>query len=415
MQALRIKTHPQTKKGAKPNMKPVACYLRVSTENQRENYSIPAQRERLLSYCKARDYAVSDLFIDNGFSGGNVNRPALTRMLRAVEAGACGAVLVYKLDRLSRSQKDTLTLIEDHFLANGVDFISVCENFDTTTPFGRAMIGMLSVFAQLEKEQITERFTMGRIGRCRAGFFHGGANAPKGYRYAQGMLLPDPAEAEAVRLCFARFLAGHTLPELSRELSDRYGSAWNTPEKLRRCLQNSVYCGQVKFAGTQATGKHPPLISEADFLAAQRRLLEIHERHARSCPDKAPFRAGSLLSGLLICGRCGARYSANHGFYKCYSRAKTCKRFIRDPNCDNPHHPIEALDAQVRSNVRALPLEEGLRAALHARGDDADGCATDRFFAALEAAPLARRRSVLQTLIREIRLDDDSTEIFWRT
>ena len=91
-----------------------------------------------------------------------------------IKQGKADAVVVYKLDRLSRSQKDTLNLIEDYMLAAGVDFISINENFDTSSPFGRAMIGILSVFAQLEKDQIAERFTMGRIGRSKAGYYHGG-------------------------------------------------------------------------------------------------------------------------------------------------------------------------------------------------------------------------------------------------
>ena len=102
-------------------------------------------------------------------------------MLTDIDYGIIDLVVVYKLDRLSRSQKDTLTLIEDCFLSKNVDFISINENFDTSTPFGRAMIGILSVFAQLEKDQITERFTMGRIGRAKSGYFHGGPTAPTGY------------------------------------------------------------------------------------------------------------------------------------------------------------------------------------------------------------------------------------------
>ena len=142
-----------------------ACYVRVSTENQLENYSIEEQTERLKAYCLAKDITVTKFYTDGGYSGGNTNRPALQQMLADIRKGGIDTVIVYKLDRLSRSQKDTLTLIEDSFLACHVDFISVSENFDTSTPFGRAMIGILSVFAQLEKDQITERFTMGRIGR----------------------------------------------------------------------------------------------------------------------------------------------------------------------------------------------------------------------------------------------------------
>ena len=94
----------------------VACYVRVSTENQLENYSIEEQTERLKLYCKSKDYTIYDMYIDGGYSGGNMQRPALQKLLSDVQSGRINAVLVYKLDRLSRSQKDTLNIIEDHFL-----------------------------------------------------------------------------------------------------------------------------------------------------------------------------------------------------------------------------------------------------------------------------------------------------------
>ena len=153
-------------------------YVRVSTENQLENYSIDEQIERIRAYCTAKGWSLARIYSDGGYSGGNLQRPALKEML--AHLSDVDAVVVYKLDRLSRSQKDTLTLIEDRFLPSNTDFISINENFDTSTPFGRAMIGILSVFAQLEKDQITERFTMGRIGRCKAGYYHGGSTIPTG-------------------------------------------------------------------------------------------------------------------------------------------------------------------------------------------------------------------------------------------
>ena len=129
----------------------------------------------------------SKVFTDGGYSGGNTSRPALTELLSAVQKHQADAILVYKLDRLSRSQKDTLTLI-DTFLQNNCDFISMTENFDTSSPFGRATIGMLSVFAQLEREQIKERMSMGKEGRAKEGKWHGGYYTPVGYDYKDGML-----------------------------------------------------------------------------------------------------------------------------------------------------------------------------------------------------------------------------------
>src|SRR5690625_1386265 len=108
------------------------------------------------------------------------------------------AILVYKLNRLSRSQKDTLYLIEDVFIKNNVEFISLSESLDTSTPYGRAMIGILSAFAQLDREQIKEQLTLGRVARAKNGYYHGGdpTKAPTGYDYINGDLIVNEYEAE---------------------------------------------------------------------------------------------------------------------------------------------------------------------------------------------------------------------------
>lgn len=342
-------------------------YVRVSTDNQLENYSIEEQTARLEAYCAAKGWTLLHTYIDGGYSGGNTERPALQEMLRAIKANAIDAVVVYKLDRLSRSQKDTLTLIEDELLAHGTDFVSINENFDTSTPFGRAMIGILSVFAQLEKDQITERFTMGRIGRSKAGYYHGGANSPTGYDYVDGLLKINEYEAIQIREIFSLFLAGKSINAIQRRLSAQYNTKW-TASKVRYVLTNSLYTGKVHFRKEEFNGIHQPIIDEQTFQAAIR-LLNSEERETKkTTSQKSPFRAGYLLSGLIFCGRCGARYSANHGYYKCYSRAKSSQRFVVDPNCKNYNWKIEELDALIHCEVDALianndALESVLRSA----------------------------------------------------
>ena len=227
----------------------VVGYARVSTENQLENYSIEEQTERLRAYCAAKGWSLRKLYVDGGYSGGNTNRPALQQMLSAIRAGGVDAVVVYKLDRLSRSQKDTLTLIEDELLAHGTDFVSINENFDTSTPFGRAMIGILSVFAQLEKDQITERFTMGRIGRSKAGYYHGGSHPPTGYDYKDGLLVVNEYEAIQIREVFSRFISGKSVNSISRYLSEHYTTKW-TAGKVLTALRNTVYIGNVHYRKT---------------------------------------------------------------------------------------------------------------------------------------------------------------------
>ena len=327
-------------------------YVRVSTENQLENYSIDEQIERIRAYCTAKGWSLARIYSDGGYSGGNLQRPALKEML--AHLSDVDAVVVYKLDRLSRSQKDTLTLIEDRFLPSNTDFISINENFDTSTPFGRAMIGILSVFAQLEKDQITERFTMGRIGRCKAGYYHGGSTIPTGYDYKKGLLVVNEFEAAIVRGAFAQFLGGKSINAIANTLKEQHPNMFWSAAKLRSILLNSIYVGKVKFGGVEYDGIHQPLISESDFQAV-RQLLYSPEREAKkTAPQKTPFRAGYLLSGLIFCSRCGARYSANHGYYKCYSRSKSSKPFIKDPNCKNENWTINALDDYVLRQVDTL-------------------------------------------------------------
>lgn len=330
-------------------------YVRVSTENQLENYSIEEQTTRLEAYCAAKDWVLLKTYIDGGYSGGNTDRPALQEMMAAIKENKVDAVVVYKLDRLSRSQKDTLTLIEDEFLANGTDFVSINENFDTSTPFGRAMIGILSVFAQLEKDQITERFTMGRIGRGKAGYFHGGGNAPTGYDYIDGLLLINEYEAMQVREVYDLFLAGKSINAICRHMGERYTTKW-TSTKVRNVLKNDLYIGKVHAFGKTYDGQHQPLINEATYQEANRLLNSFDRENSKNTAQKNPFRAGYLLSGLVYCARCGAKYSANHGYYKCYSRAKCSPKFVVDPDCKNDNWKIEDLDDLVCSQVKALTI-----------------------------------------------------------
>ncbi|HET1438821.1 TPA: recombinase family protein, partial [Streptococcus pneumoniae] len=176
----------------------VAIYVRVSTTNQvEEGYSIDEQKDKLSSYCDIKDWNVYKVYTDGGFSGSNTDRPALESLIKDAKKRKFDTILVYKLDRLSRSQKDTLHLIEDVFIKNGIEFLSLQENFDTSTPFGKAMIGLLSVFAQLEREQIKERMQLGKLGRAKSGKSMMWAKTSYGYDYHKetGTVTINPAQA----------------------------------------------------------------------------------------------------------------------------------------------------------------------------------------------------------------------------
>lgn len=336
-----------------------ACYVRVSTDNQLENYSIEEQTDRLKAYCVAKDIHIVQFYTDGGYSGGSLNRPALQKMLADIDSGSIDIVIVYKLDRLSRSQKDTLTLIEDRFLSKNVDFLSVSENFDTSNPFGRAMIGILSVFAQLEKDQITERFTMGRIGRAKNGYFHGGAFAPTGYDYIDGKLVVNEYEALQIQELYSRFLEGYSIHNCWKYMQSHYTTkygAWKSETLVRGVLQNELYTGKVKFNHVVYPGQHQPIITAEQFQQVQKILSG--SRRSSPSPSRSPFRASTLLSGLIRCGRCGARFHGEHGNYSCYSRTKGDKHYVVDPNCKNKKWKIPELDALVKDCVTGMKYAE---------------------------------------------------------
>lgn len=339
-------------------MKRVAIYIRVSTARQdQEGYSIPLQKERLIAFCKAKGWVVAGLFIDPGHSGSSMDRPGLVNLMDGVAEGKFDVVLVYKLDRLSRSQKDTLYLIEDVFMANDTDFVSMQESFDTTTIYGRAMVGILSVFAQMERETITERTLMGRAGRAEEGLWHGGGTSPIGYDYIDGELVVNEAEAEQVRMVYGFYADGFSVTEISRRMDGyktKHGD-WSHTSTVGNVLDNPLYAGTVHFDGVTGEGRHTAIVAED----VDRR---VKSRRARLRRAEASGDSAFLLTGLIYCASCGARYFPHKRpngkvVYSCHSRAKKNKKMIKDPTCRAPHIPIAELDAMVEAEVLKLAAD----------------------------------------------------------
>src|SRR5690625_2306065 len=200
----------------------VALYVRVSTKEQLEGYSIDEQKEKLKAYAMSKDFTVTKIYTDGGHSGANIDRPAMKQLIQDVNN--YDAVIVHKLNRLSRSQKDTLYLIEDVFIKNNVEFISLTESLDTSTPFGRAMIGVLSAFAQLDREMITDQLTMGRIARAKDGYYHGGDpdKSPTGYDYIDGNLVINEYEADCIRYIYDEYLKGKGYGAIYQDIQTKY-------------------------------------------------------------------------------------------------------------------------------------------------------------------------------------------------
>ncbi len=308
--------------------KHTALYLRVSTEAQAdEGYSLSAQSEKLEAYCRMKGIGNFKEYVDGGFSGSNLSRPAVAELVEDIRGGGVERVVVYKLDRLSRSQKDTLYLIEDVFLPNGVDFVSINENIDTGSPYGRAMIGILSAFAQLERENIFMRTRMGMVERVKQGYWPGGGKIPFGYDYDphKGILVPN-ADADTVKEIYERYLEGQSAGKIARELGLRY------EHLVAQILKRESNTGVIVYKGERYQGRHEPIVDRETFERVQRRLR-------KPCRLRAS-ESGKLLSGLLVCGHCGAkmRYQkwGNAGDkLVCYSRDKSKPHLVHDPDCPN--------------------------------------------------------------------------------
>ena len=342
--------------------KRVFLYVRVSTQEQaKEGYSIDEQIERLKDYCKAMGWIIVKIYTDAGYSGASTDRPALQDMLRDIETGKGNSVVVYKLDRLSRSQKDTLSLIEDSFLAHKVDFVSMTENFDTSTPFGRAMIGILSVFAQLEREQIKERMGMGKEGRAKEGKWHGGGFTPIGYNYIDGHLEINEYEAMQIREIHKLYQEGKAFIAIDGIFHDRgytqkHGK-WHV-KRIKEAMFNELYLGKITYNGQTYEGVHEPIIDLETF---NKSLAIYNSRDYSNCKNHGRT---TYLGSLIYCKSCGARYGATthvdrqynkeYRYYSCYSRRKTSRNMIKDPNCKNKNYRREELDKMIFDEISHL-------------------------------------------------------------
>lgn len=337
-----------------------ALYIRVSTEAQaEEGYSIEAQKERLQAYCTAKGWLNAQPYIDGGFSGSNLNRPAIGELIDDAKAGKLASVIVYKLDRLSRSQKDTLYLIEDIFLPNGIDFISLNESIDTSTPYGRAMIGILSAFAQLERENIYMRTRMGMLERVKQGYWRGGGGIPFGYDYdrERGILVPNE-NAETVRKMYELYIKGYSTQKIANMLGLKH-------ERLvSLVLTRRSNLGYIRYNGEEYKGNHEPIVSEAVYEQAMEKMRERSK-------SPTPVKTSHLLTGLLYCGYCGGRlryqkWGKNGCKLVCYSNDPSKPHMVKDPDCR--YKPVWA------NQVESVLLDDLFRISANInRGADAEG------------------------------------------
>src|SRR3982750_1483308 len=310
---------------------PVRCaiYTRKSTEEglEQEFNSLHAQREASEAYIASQRQSgwvsLARRYDNGGFSGASMERPGLRQLLTEVEAGKGDCVVVYKVDRLSRSLLDFSRLIElfDRF---GVSFVSVTQEFNTTTSLGRLTLNILLSFAQFEREIIGER-TRDKIGAARRKGKWIGGSPVLGYDLDPhgGRLLVNEVEAELVRRVFhigakARSLQSPLEAIQAEQLQTKAWTSRNgryrpgrqfTATRLRLLLSDVLYTGAVSYKGTLYAGEQPPIIDKQLWHQVQENLqLKSDHRRVRS-----QQKQNAPLAGLLYCGSCGAAMMPTYG------------------------------------------------------------------------------------------------------
>ena len=306
--------------------KPVRCavYTRVSTDQglEQDFNSLDAQYEASQSYIRSQAHAGWTLlrikYDDGGFSGGNTERPALQRLLEDVRAGKIDVIVVYKVDRLTRSLADFAKLVE-LFDQQNVSFVSVTQQFNTTTSMGRLTLNVLLSFAQFEREVTSERIRDKIAASKRKGLWVGGM-APLGYDTKDRKITVNQVEANRVRLIFRQYLKTGSLNALMADLRTRnivtkrrrlkaggaIGGIPFTSGPLVHLLRNRFYVGDVAFKGEILQGEQPPILDRSLFDAVQAKLGR----------QRIAFKAERMISGALLTGRIyddrGNRMSPSH-------------------------------------------------------------------------------------------------------
>ena len=290
---------------ARPNRRlRCAIYTRKSTEEglDMEFNTLDAQREACEAYIASQRsegwVATRDRYDDGGFSGGNLERPGLKQLLTDIDDGLIDVVVVYKIDRLSRSLMDFSKLVEI-FDRNGVTFVSVTQSFNTTTSMGRLTLNILLSFAQFEREVIGERIRDKVAASRKRGIWMGGY-VPLGYDVQDRKLVVNEAEAASVRRIFERFVELGSATALARELRrEEFRNKQGTlidKGYLYRLLKNRAYRGEAVHKGTAYPGEHDAIIDDNLWDRAHAILQESPRKRANNSRSRTP----ALLKGLIF-------------------------------------------------------------------------------------------------------------------
>jgi site-specific DNA recombinase len=417
--------------GDSNGVQPVRCaiYTRKSSEEglDKEFNSLDAQREAAEAYIRSQQaegwIALPETYGDGGFTGANMERPALGRLLSGIEAGRVDCVVVYKVDRLSRSLLDFARIIGE-FEKHGTTFVSVTQQFNTSTPVGRLTLHILLSFAQFEREIISERTRDKKAAAKRKGKWTGGY-VPLGYDLDAhlGRLLVNPEEAERVRSIFELFTKLRSVETTVTELEQRgwttkiwvtgkdkpHGGASFTTASLTRLLTNELYTGSVSYRGESYRGEHERIVDRRLW----KRVNGILETIQATAIPKERNKNGALLKGLLHCQGCGkpmvptytAKGERRYRYYVCRSAGAPCsgqsvvapaietsvidqlEGRARQPGGNYVRKHLKALGPAWRTSARADLIEVVRRLIERVSYDATTGGVTIRFRAGQGEAP----------------------------
>jgi site-specific DNA recombinase len=413
-----------------PEAKRCAIYTRKSTTLglEQEFNSLDAQRERCHAYIGTQPgWVLTETYEDGGFTGANTDRPGFQKLLADIAAKKLDVVLVYKVDRLSRSLLDFAKMM-DVFNAAGVAFVSVTQNFSTADAIGRLTLNMMMSFAEFEREMIAER-TRDKVHAARRKGKWTGGPVPIGYDLVDGKLVVNPLEAVVVQEVFSKYLETRSLfavldalyargRETKRYVGKsgavRQSKAWDK-RGVARTLKNPIYVGQMPCGDEVFDGEHQAIIPRETFDEVQALIGAGREYR----PQKP---TSYLLKGLMRCGACGAalspassnRRGREYRYYRCKTRelrgAKACPTMpisaraiepviiqrIRDATA-NVHLAADVerhLVAKTRADRAALLEEQrGVPALLNRQQTEAE-----KLTATLIAAPKASKKLIQQRL-----------------
>ena len=413
--------------------KKCAIYTRKSCEDglELEYNSLDAQYDSAEAYIRSQASngwrVIPKRYDDGGFSGGNVNRPALKALMRDIENGEVDVVVVYKIDRLSRSLGD-FTDLSKIFERHNVSFVSVTQQIDTSNAAGRMMLNILMSFAQFEREMTSDRIRDKIYATRKKGLWSGGM-IPFGYKTVDKRLVPDPVTAPVVRHVFARYAESASAKLVASELQKKFGPRTFGSKKggdptwrmmhVYRILRNPVYKGELlhRATGEVFHGLHEPLVDVALWEDCRRILDE-----SAGLQPSAHRETVAILKGLVRCGHCGGamapvftvkRKGLRYSYYRCVSSTK-----VADSECPLRGVSGELLERQVVAQLGTIfKTPEFLRLAAEGSGrteDEVREALSDipAFFGGL--FPPERER-LLHCLVREVVVRTDGIDIEFRT